>query len=981
VRFHYLFILTVTLGCSNVARALNPEQGLAEYKHVIWGSGDQGLAGRTFSLAQTEDGYLWVGTNAGLFRYNGVRFIEEEGAPNDWVNVYRSTDGSLWFSGFSGANKGLVRLKNRRSETIDPDARVRAITEDDKGTIWYSKADMQTSRQEICSWVQGSRPRCLPSPFHLSVALCSYAGAIWAGADTGLIRLRDGKFTLLPIAGLTPHDNGVSALVADGQGGLLIGGYAFGLRRLKDDTLTPATLGGLDGSRLTPMTLFKDHLGAIWMGTQNDGIYRFYSERVDHYVAPSDSTKVIFQIIEDHDGSIWFVSKAGLEMFSDRRVVTMIDGDNFHSDEVDGVSVAKDGTLWVAGSDTLMTLRPGTHRFETPIVIPPKTLITSIFEDHAGVMWIGVNNSLTRLKGHRFIPLTFDTGAPLGMIVSIAEDRALNLWAVSLGPPRQILKIDPRTLHVVPIPNLPPASRVAADPAEGIYVAAINGDLVHVDSLGRQTVFPHLEGHQERIPQLSVAGDGTVYVSTIFGLEIVKNGKIQVLDTRNGLPCKVLYDTIFDQYENLWLYMQCGLVRIARDDLARWLNDPSVVVPTKLLDAEDGADPWDAPFGGSARTPDGVLWFVNSSTLQKINPDSLVHAGNPPPVHVEQFIADGKRYAMDEPIQLPPSTGNIQIDYTALSFSAPDKVQFRYKLEGFDRDWKDAGARRQAFYTTLPPGNFRFGVISSDNNGLWNTVGSSLSFELAPAFQQTAWFKVLCALGILVLLWLILQVRVRQVAGRIRLRQSIQHSERLRIARQLHDSLLQSMQGLMIRFSSAARAVPRDLPVRQVLEELLDRSDDVIKEARHSIQDLREVERRSLNLVQEITALGQELGSDVSIPVTVLTNGKPYPLNSDTHENVLLIVREAIFNSFSHANARALEVQIDYRRAEFQISVRDDGQGIDENVIKSGRDGHWGLRGMRERAAVIHGRLNILSKVGAGTEVVITVPRIYASTK
>jgi signal transduction histidine kinase len=326
---------------------------------------------------------------------------------------------------------------------------------------------------------------------------------------------------------------------------------------------------------------------------------------------------------------------------------------------------------------------------------------------------------------------------------------------------------------------------------------------------------------------------------------------------------------------------------------------------------------------------------------------------------------------------------DIQIDYAGLSFVAADKVQFRYKLDGFDRGWTEAGPRRQAFYTTLPPGSYRFHVIASNNNGVWNDVGASFGFELAPAFYQTAWFKLLCGLVILALLWLILQVRVRRVASQVRLRQSIQYTERLRIARQLHDSLLQSVQGLMLRFSSAAQAIPRELPARRVFEELLDRSDDVMRQARHSIQDLRERERRSLELAQQITALGQELGGGQSgpVPVTVLTDGKPYELNSDTHENVLLIAREAMLNSLKHAGARAMEVQIDYLKGEFKLSVRDDGRGMDEKVVKKGREGHWGLIGMRERASAIHGRLRILSKSGAGTQVEIVVPRIYASPK
>jgi signal transduction histidine kinase/ligand-binding sensor domain-containing protein len=987
VRINYLAIAALAVAWSQETWALNPEQELAEYKHVIWRSGDQGLTGRVISVAQTGDGYLWVGTTAGLFRFDGARFTEwmkvEESAPNGLLKLYLSADGSLWIS---GTNRGLMRVKDQKAQTIDPSGRVRAMTEDERGNIWYSKYNLQARTGELCSWRQGSEPHCLPSPSWLGEAIYSFADAVWVGTERGLIRFRHGAFTELPIAGLASNAgaSGVNALMPDGEGGLFVGigsGPGLGLERLRDDTLTPVKLGLLDGTRIDVTSLFKDHHGALWLGTESDGIYRVYKDRLDHFAAATDSTKYVFQFAEDHEGSIWFASTSGLERFSDRRVVTVDVNDDLHSAEVDGVSVAHDGTLWVAGLGTLMTLRPGTHEFSAPAVVDRRTQITSIFEDHAGAMWVGIKDSLTRLEGHRFIPLKLGTGAPLGMITSLTEDRAFNLWAVSLGPPRQILKIDSRTLQVTPIPNLPPASRVAADPAGGIYVAALNGDLVHVDSLGKQVIYPHLAGHSERIPQISVVEDGTVYASTSFGLEVLRNGKVQVLGTGNGLPCNVLYDSIFDRYKNLWLYMQCGLVRVSKEDFARWLRDPSVIVPTMLLDAEDGADPFDAPFGGSARTPDGVLWFASNISLQKVDPDSIARAGNSPPVHIERFAADGISYDTVAPIKLPPLSGNVQIDYAGLSFVAPDKVRFRYKLDGFDESWKDVGSRRQAFYTTLPPATYRFHVIASDNNGVWNNVGANLRFELAPAFHQTIWFKLLCGLVSFGLLWLILQFRVRHVAGRIRLRQSIQYSERLRIARQLHDSLLQSMQGLMLRFSSAAHAVPVELPARRLLEELLDRSDDVIREARHSIQDLRERETRSLELAQEITELGQELGSSEFGPVTVLTNGKPYELNSETHDNLLLIAREAMLNSFKHASARAMEVQIDYLKAEIRISVRDDGRGIDEGVAKNGREGHWGLRGMRERAAAIHGKLRILSKVGAGTEVEIAVPRIYASAK
>jgi signal transduction histidine kinase/ligand-binding sensor domain-containing protein len=987
VRFIRFTIATLVLGWSSVTRALNPEVGLSEYKHLVWRSGDQGLTGQGYAVVQSGDGYVWVGTTAGLFRFDGVRFTEwkdADAASMGPSRLFRATDGSLWVS---SDGKGLLRIKDRKVQTIDPNIAglsdwESAVTEDEKGTVWYYNPKVGSG--DLCYWGRGAGTHCLPSPYPLETGrpILSFADAILIGSRDGLVRFQGGKFTRLPIPGLEsyPNHEGVVTLLPDEQNGVLVAVYRgpVGHVQVKDDTLTPVeSLKALNTTLADVATLFRDREGALWIGTVNNGIYRIYGDRVDHYAAATDSTRQIIQFAEDQEGSIWFVSSAGLERLSERRVVTLANDGNFHFDRVDGVSVAHDGTLWVSGVDAFLTLAPGSRTFKAPAMVSRDAAITSIFEDHTGAMWVGVNYSLTRLEGQRFLPFK----VPRGMIASLAEDLDFNLWAVSLGPPRQILKIDPSRLRVSPIPNLPPASRVAADPAGGIYVAALNGDLVHVDALGGHVVYPHPAGHSARIPQLSVARDGIVYASTSFGLEVLRNGKIQILDTNNGLPCKVLYDSIFDGNDNLWLYAQCGAIRIAKADFARWMSDPSAVIPTLLLDAEDGAIPFDAAFGGSARTPDGVLWFSNATNLQRIDPDSAARPGNPPPVHLEQFTANGKGYNIDEPIKLPPLTGDIQIDYSGLSFVAPDKMQFRYMLDGFDRGWTEAGPRRQAIYTTLPPGNYRFHVIACNNNGVWNDVGASLSFELAPAFYQTVWFTLACGIVTLALLWFILQVRIRQVARKVRLRQSIQYTERLRIARQLHDSLLQSVHGLMLRFASAAQAVPSELPVRRTLEELLDRSDDVIAEARHSIQDLREREKQSLDLAREIADLGRKLGGDESVPITVVTNGTPYELNADTHENVLLIAREAMLNSFKHASARALEVQVDYLKAAFKLSVRDNGRGIDEEMIKNGREGHWGLHGMRERAAAIHGRLRVLSKIGAGTEVVFDVPRIYASAK
>ncbi|HEY2679046.1 MAG TPA: ATP-binding protein [Steroidobacteraceae bacterium] len=982
----WLNIAVLVLGWSNVAWALNPEQALSEYKHLIWRNGDQGLMGHGVSVAQSGDGYLWVGTTTGLFRFDGVRFTEwkeADGASVGSARLLRAADGSLWISAIG---KGIIRVKDRKVETIDPSAggspfSAVVLTEDEKGIVWYYH-NLQAGTGELCSWERDARRHCLPSPYHIDEGrpIVSFADAIWIGSEPGLIRFQDGKSSDLSIPGLASYktQQGVVALLPEGPRAFLLAAYGgpVGRARIKDNNLTPVEgLEGLDATLSDVISLFKDREGALWIGTGGHGIYRIYNNRVDHYAAAADSTRGIIQFTEDQEGSIWFASSEGLERFSDRRVVTVVNGENFHSLKVDGVSLAHDGTLWVAGIDTLLTLVPGHRDFSAPAPITHDAVITSIFEDHTAATWVGIGRTLTRLEGQRFLPLE----TPRGVVVSLAEDRAFNLWAVSLGPPRQILKIDPDRVHVTAVSNLPPASRVMADPAGGIYVAALNGDLVHVDSLGGQVIYPHPGGHSGRIPQLSVTRDGTVFASTSFGLEVLRNGKIQVLDTRNGLPCNVLYDSIFDRDENLWLYAQCGAIRIAKENLARWMNDPAAVIPILLLDAEDGANPFDAPFGGSARTPDGVLWFSNNVNLQKIDPDSVARAGRPPPVHLEQFTAEGKHYDIDEPINLPPSTGNIQIDYTGLSFVAPDQVRFRYKLDGFDRGWTDAGPRRQAFYTTLPPGNYRFHVIASDYSGAWNIVGTSLTFVIAPAFVQTGWFFALCVLGVAAALWALIRLRVRHVRERLEERMEVRLNERTRISRELHDSLLQGFQGLMYRLEAVRQLLPeRPGDAMKSLDSAMHVGDQAIGEGRDAIQTLRSSSFDVSDFAALLSALHTELAAGMDPPrpeYGVVMEGRPRELSAVVGDEAYRIVREALHNAYQHAKARRVEIEVTFGNADLTIRVRDDGIGMAPQILARGqRPGHWGLPGMRERSESFGGHLHVWSEENAGTVVELRIP-------
>jgi signal transduction histidine kinase len=361
-----------------------------------------------------------------------------------------------------------------------------------------------------------------------------------------------------------------------------------------------------------------------------------------------------------------------------------------------------------------------------------------------------------------------------------------------------------------------------------------------------------------------------------------------------------------------------------------------------------------------------------------------------PPVHIEQIIADRKSYDpasySNGGVPLPAQVRDLEIDYTALSLVVPEKVRFRYKLEGFDSDWQDVGNRRQAFYTNLPPRNYRFRLAACNNSGVWNEAGAFLDFSVAPAYYQTTWFRLSCVAAFVALLWAVYQRRLRQVAREFNMRLDERVHERTRIARELHDSLLQGFQGLMFRLQALRDMLPGPPEAIEALDIALDRADKAIVEGRDSVADLRQSIIDNTDMAQALTALGQELAlqkSNGTDPcVRVLVEGKQRDLDPLLRDEVYRIAREALRNAFRHAQAQKIEAQITYGDSEFLLHVRDDGNGIGPEVLdRGGRAGHYGIPGMRERAKSFGGKLEVWSESRAGTEVQLIIPASIAYGK
>jgi signal transduction histidine kinase len=476
-------------------------------------------------------------------------------------------------------------------------------------------------------------------------------------------------------------------------------------------------------------------------------------------------------------------------------------------------------------------------------------------------------------------------------------------------------------------------------------------------------------------------------VGTEDGLVGWRAGKVQRMTTKNGLPCDFVIAFIQDKEKRWWLYTRCGVVEFSDAELQRWWANPDAVVQNRVFDAFDGAQPNIGSFNSATYSADGRVWFSSGVVVQMVDPSRLSQRALPAPTYIESVIVDRKEFPATENLKLAPHPRDLQIDYTSPTFLIPQKVKFRYRLDGFDREWHDAGTRRQAFYTDLPSGKYSFRVIACNSDGVWNEGAATLDFSIAPAYYQTNWFRALCAASFVGLLWAVYLFRVRQLQHQFEMTLDARVGERTRIARDLHDTLLQSFQGLLPRLQAAIYKLP-DSPVdaRQTLEAAVDQASQAITEARDAVQGLRMSTVEKNDLAIAIQTMGAELASaetNQSAPkFEVVVEGTPQNLHPILRDEVYRLATEALRNAFQHAAARAVEVEIRYDEEFFRLRVRDDGKGIGPEVLRGdGREGHYGLHGMRERAKLVGSKLTIWSEVDGGTEIELIIPASRAYMK
>lgn len=993
--------------------AVDRDLRIDQMHHTAWTADDAGI-GEIKQVAQTSDGFLWLVTStAHLLRFDGLHFEPIDTAlsgrlPVDdhtWNDIYSidaEPGGGLWIEHAASFRLDLLRNGSIKSFTVKdglPKIPIERMAQDQDGILWIATAEGLARLQDLhCGVVAGGWGYSGGKPAALFI---DRSGTVW-------VKSHDGRLFFLN------HGSRTFQINKSGSGKPLVDGY---FAQAPDGTIWQSGSGGIEqvllgnddrvashAYLLEPHSdvriIFFDRDGALWFDL-GDGIHRIAHpdkmplqrefpvtrdkpdsqktqstpKLVSDAFTPKQglSSDVIWSVWQDAEGNIWLGTGGGLDRFSNNAFIrTPLPPTRL---EQFSLAAGNNGSVWAANWEApLFHIGDGALN---SYKIAGNT--STLYCDPSGVIWVGkLGKSLWHSTDTGFVSVGWPPGRQQDYVTSMAMDRAGDLW-VSLatqGIFRFAKGVWTSENERLKIPSNAPVHAISADDRGHVWFNA--GPLTELDGANVHK-FDQSNGIVKGYATAIQARGQHVLIGGLFGLALLMNGRFQAIKGIGDETFGGLTGIIELSDGDVWIDTAQGVVCISATEVQHAIQDRDYRVNFRRFDALDGlvgkATYW-IPLPTAALGSNGRVWFSTNRGVFWADPERLARNRNPvpPPVFVNSVTSNEKRFAIVNDLLLPVHTGSLQIDYTALSLTLPERVRFRYMLEGVDQQWQDAGTRRQAFYTNLTPRTYKFKVIACNNDGVWNETGAVVNFVIAAAWYQTLWFRCLCALALLGVLWSLYALRLAWATAEINERLGERMKERERIARELHDTLLQGFQGIMLRFQAVKKQIPSDLQAHRAMEETLNRADGVLIEGRQRVRDLRFESLLETDVARELELCGQELAQDHEISFSVSTVGATRVLQPLARDEVLQIGREAIVNAFMHSLALRIEVEVIYAPTELQLRVRDDGIGIDADVVKVGLAGHWGLPGMRERASEIGAHLDIWGSKGAGVEIDLKVP-------
>jgi signal transduction histidine kinase/ligand-binding sensor domain-containing protein len=971
-----LVLVCATL-CASPLAALNPTFKISQYLHTAWKS-ESGLQA-VRRLAQTPDGYLWLATRGGLVRFDGARFTTflagsvpglESSTTQD---LLVDPDGSLWIATLGGGVSHYQRGEFRSYTIRDglPSNDIQSLFRDSHGVIWVGTRDGKIARLDHDRFENVSV--AIPTA-SISAFLEDDDHSLWVATfGDGVFRLRNGILTRFSVHEGLP-DGRVADLYRDRSGKIWTAGWKG--------------ISSWSGSRFVPdlavnravdyaIACRKDRDGNLWVAASS-GLFRSQGDRVAKLNRESGlSADFVADVLEDREGDLWSATRGGLDRFREAPVRTFAAREGLLG-QPGPVAVGDHSEIWTMSDRQVDRIAAGelsTWRFALPSHNQPATVlfqpdselligfaggvirwrpdeasavsqlaeldVRCMLRAHDGTVWLGTGNrGLVHWNPSSSSGLSLQTVLSDRSIGTLAEDHAGAIWAGSAFGSGLYRMIGEKVQHY--------------GPAEGL------------ESSNVTTVF--------------VDEEGNLWIGSTGGLSWFQSGKLRTANSRHGLPSNQILAIVDDSYGRLWIATYAGIASIEKQSFAEWADGRrEMLIPTVYL-GENGLQAYTVRrvFPCAIRSPDGHLWFSVADGIAEVTPpDPRQSRGDEFPIRIEDVTIDGISRGRQDHLRIPPGARSIEITYTAIALSNSESIRFRYRLGGMDQTWVNAGARRTAFYNNLKPGAYTFTVSASSGAGQWRDApGASFVFSIAPAYYQTLWFQALCAAAFLSLLWGLYRIRLYQIAREF----NVRLEERTRIARDLHDTLLQSFQGLMLRLQVVEELLPSG-KAKDELEQTLERADQAITEGRSAVHDLRSSAATGNDLAAAVRGVADELAGDGSPRFRLVVEGSVTELHPILRDEVYRIAREVLRNAFSHAQAHHIEAEITYSERLFRLRVRDDGCGIPSDVLEAGRSGHYGLSGIRERARQIGASLNIWSGGGTGTEIDLSIPGSIAYGK
>ena len=964
------------------ANAGAPRQA-SEYNLTTWQQREGLPWGPVFGLAQTPDGYLWLPTAAGLMRFDGYRFTPWQPAqgpslPSAYITaLHTGGDGSLWVGFIDGR---ISRIRNGQAITYTTSdglasRRVRSILDSQDGTIWvgYDPVGLSTFHDGVWRPVRGDdgtdiAASCLFQDSRRRVWICANGAALWRSRQQG--------FTAVG-----PSAADVRSIVEDAQGRVVAISIGGTIRVIEgQSTRRYEHVRGLSSARSSHV----DRQGNLWIATSTNGLFRIRNDdaagdaQVEHFAKPEGlSSDAVQSLLEDVDGNVWVGTSNGLNRFSESKLRSIVALAGRTSVLANSIAATPDGSVWVGtGAGLTRFETDGDQHLERETVLSDNMVVSLHYDEADGLLRTGTGRGVAVIAPGRASAMQLlrlpDLAAPFAM----ARERGGPLWFADGA--NGAVRWDPRLAPpAVRVGRQPAASAALADRQGAVWIGYNDGHVLR-SADGQAHLYSVSEGLSGG-PVLAIYEDRSrkLWVCTDRGLSRLDGNRFITFTRAQGLPADFVSELIEDGTGVFWLGTGVGIARVNPREFDRAAADATHRIEYRLYDDGDGLRGMPVHYGnpGATRTRDGRLWFLTQGAIAIVDPTRTSTTRSPPLVHIEAVSADDGRMHLSTAVQLPARTKNVTIDYTAPDLSTPQKVRFKYRLEGLEDEWRDVGSRRQAFYNNLPPGRYHFHVVACNGDGVWNETGASVAFAVLPTFYQTRWFQAAVVCALLLAMWGAHRVRLWQIARALRVQFETRASDRARIAEELHDTLIQDLAALNLQAEMIDDQLPREPgAAKETLGSLRTRMQRVVSDGRRGMTELHAGVTNSDDLADALSRVAQELRGPNGPAFHIVVQGHPRSLHPLVGDEVYRIAREAMTNAFRHAAASRIDVEVSFASHELRVRVRDDGRGIAEEVIQGGRPHHFGLHGMRRRAKQIGATVTVWSRANEGTEIAVIVP-------